>query len=215
MYKFTYEIIVFILLLDLYFLGIGRLRNAVHVFAFQSILVALFPFSAYHRHFSVLLLFFFFLNVFTKSILFPYLLLRGLRKTQISYEWRPYMSYTQSLLIGFFVLLGTIWFSQKFLATQILPIVPFYFSAAIFTIFVGIFLIVARKKAMTQIVGYLIMENGIFLLGNTIPHEISLLVEIGILLDAFVAVFILSMAIEHIKAQFNDLSVDNLSSLRG
>jgi len=214
-YKFTYEIIVLILLLDLSFLALSRLRKVVQIFAMQSILVALFPICAYYRHFTVLLVIFFSLNLLTKSVIFPWLLLRSIKKTQTSCELKPYLTYTQSLIIGFFALIGCIWFAQNFLQAKIIAIQPFYFAAAIFTIFVGLFMIVSRRKALTQILGYLILENGIFLLGSTIPHEVSMLVEMGVLLDAFVAIFIMSMAIEHINTHFNDLSVEHLSSLRG
>ena len=86
---------------------------------------------------------------------------------------------------------------------------------ALFTFWIGMFLIVSRKKALTQVIGYLTLENGIYLFGLALAREEPLLVEMGVLLDVFVAVFVMGIAIFHISREFDHIDVDRLSRLKG
>jgi len=85
----------------------------------------------------------------------------------------------------------------------------------LFTLFVGLFLSIARRKALTQVLGYLVLENGAYILGLAMVSEIPVLVEAGVLLDAFVAVFVMQIAIHQITAEFRSTDVDKLTALRG
>ncbi len=86
---------------------------------------------------------------------------------------------------------------------------------AFFTIMSGLFLIISRKKALTQVLGYLVMENGIYVFGTSIAAKQPLVVELGILLDVFVAVFVMDIAIFHISREFEHTDVDKLDKLKG
>jgi hydrogenase-4 component E len=81
--------------------------------------------------------------------------------------------------------------------------------------FTGLFLIIARRKALTQCIGYIVFENGIYAFGVAAAGEIPMLVELGLLLDAFVAVFVMGIAIYHIKQEFDHIDATELSSLKG
>jgi len=81
-------------------------------------------------------------------------------------------------------------------------------------IFVGLLLIVSRRKAVTQVLGYLALENGIFVFGVGLARQATLLVEMGILLDVFVAVFVMGIAIFHISREFDHIDTDQLSLLK-
>jgi hydrogenase-4 component E len=80
---------------------------------------------------------------------------------------------------------------------------------------VGLFLIISRKKAVSQVLGYLVMENGIYILGVSLVMEVPMLVELGVLLDAFVAVFVMCIATYHISREFDHIDVDQLDTLKG
>jgi hydrogenase-4 component E len=75
-------------------------------------------------------------------------------------------------------------------------------------------LIVSRRKAVTQTLGYLAMENGIYAFGLAFAVEEPLLVEMGVLLDVFVAVFVMGIAIHHISREFDHIDTDRLSALK-
>ena len=87
--------------------------------------------------------------------------------------------------------------------------------AALTTFFTGLFLIIARKNALSQCLGYIILENGIYAIGIVSVVEMSVLVELGILLDASVAVLVMGVAIFHINRQFDHIDTDQLDTLKG
>jgi hydrogenase-4 component E len=90
----------------------------------------------------------------------------------------------------------------------------FLVPVALFTTMVGLLVIVGRKKAVMQALGYLVMENGIYAFGLAFAVEEPLLVEMGVLLDVFVAVFVMGIAIHHISREFDHIDTDRLSALK-
>ena len=86
---------------------------------------------------------------------------------------------------------------------------------ALFMIFVGLFVIISRRTALSQILGYIILENGVYAFGMVILAEVPVLVELGVLLDAFVAVFVMGVAIYHISREFDHVDADQLDTLKG
>jgi hydrogenase-4 component E len=91
---------------------------------------------------------------------------------------------------------------------------PLVLPLALATILIGLFLIVSRRKAIMQVVGYLVLENGVFIFGVALAQEEPFLVEMGVLLDVFVAVFIMGIMIFHISREFDHIDVDQLTSLK-
>jgi len=67
---------------------------------------------------------------------------------------------------------------------------------------------------VSQVLGFLVMENGIYVFGVGVVKEISLLVELGVLLDVFVAVFVMGITIFHISREFDHIDTDRLSTLK-
>ena len=81
------------------------------------------------------------------------------------------------------------------------------------TMISGLFIVMARKKALTQVVGFLIFENGITVFGLGMAVECGLLVELGILLDVLVLVFVMGIAMFHINREFSHIDADRLNCL--
>ena len=79
----------------------------------------------------------------------------------------------------------------------------------------GFFSSLPRKNALTQCLGYIILENGIYIIGVASVVEIPVLVELGILLDASVAVLVMGVAIYHINREFDHIDTDRLDTLKG
>jgi hydrogenase-4 component E len=90
----------------------------------------------------------------------------------------------------------------------------FLLPGALFTILSGLMIIISRRKALTQVIGYLAMENGVYAFGAALAVEEPLLVEMGILLDVLVAVFIMGITIHHISREFDHIDTDRLSELK-
>ncbi|HEX2970775.1 MAG TPA: NADH-quinone oxidoreductase subunit K [Tepidisphaeraceae bacterium] len=73
---------------------------------------------------------------------------------------------------------------------------------------------ISRTKAITQVIGYLVLENGIFLFGLTLVRQMPILVELGILLDVFVGVFVMAIVVYHIRRTFDHMDTDELDQLK-
>jgi hydrogenase-4 component E len=91
---------------------------------------------------------------------------------------------------------------------------PLIVPVALFTSLIGLFVIISRKKALTQVLGYLVLENGIYAFGVGLVHNAPLVVELGVLLDVFVAVFVMGIAIFHINRQFDHIDTDRMVLLK-
>ena len=85
---------------------------------------------------------------------------------------------------------------------------------SLFTILTGAFLLVARRKAITQVLGFLVLENGVYLFGVTFAVSEPWLVQMGVLLDLMAAVFVMGIIIYHINREFDHIDIDRLSNLR-
>jgi hydrogenase-4 component E len=79
---------------------------------------------------------------------------------------------------------------------------------------IGLLVLTTRKKALTQVVGYLILENGIYVFGLSQVQRVPFLVEVGVLLDIFVGVFIMGIVVFHINREFDSLDSARLTELR-
>ncbi len=148
-----------------------------------------------------------------KGFALPALLLRALRQVEIRREVEPLVGYSLSLLIGAVGLGVAAAFGPR-IATSAGTNVPILVTVALFTMGTGLFLIVARRKAVTQALGYLVFENGIYGFGIAVASEAPLLVEMGVLLDLLVAIFVMGIIIFHIQRDFSHIDIDRLALLR-
>ncbi len=127
-------------------------------------------------------------------------------------EVEPVIGFVPSLLLGS---LGT---GLSLVFARTLPLAPEHVGsllvpASLATAFTGFLLLATRRKAITQVVGYLALENGVFVMGLTLVEAMPLLVEIGILLDLVVAIFVMGIIIEHISREFSSIDATRPGSL--
>jgi hydrogenase-4 component E len=128
-------------------------------------------------------------------------------------EVQPYVGYSLSLLIGVGLLGISLFVGPRLsLPTHAAPVL--LVPAALFTASTGLFMIMARRSAIVQALGYLAMENGIAAFGMALAEQEPLLVEMGTFLDAFVAVFVMGITIFHINREFDHIDADRLTNLK-
>ena len=89
-----------------------------------------------------------------------------------------------------------------------------YLTIALFTMFVGVLLIIGHKLIFSHMIGFLIIENAVFMLSMAVGKEMTMLINIGILLDVFVSVLVISILINRIGTEFNKFEVQDLTSLK-
>jgi hydrogenase-4 component E len=153
-------------------------------------------------------------NIALKGVIFPWVLLRLRARTSYPREVEPFVGFVASILFGIVALGLSVWLALELAPS--LPHAPFLMlETAIFVVSIGLFTIISRRSALMQVIGYLMLENGIFIFGVITVVETPLLVELGVLLDAFVAVFVMGIAIFHINREFGSMDVDQLRALRG
>ncbi len=207
-------VMLVLILSNLIVLGSSQLRTCIRCVALQGIVLGVLPFLAQHNGQVVSTLFLCTVTIGLKGIVFPRLLIRAIRDAEVRREVEPYVGYTISILVGLIALSVSAWLSSR------LPVFGRTFSSlvvpvAFFMIFVGLFITVSRRNAVNQILGYLVLENGTYIFGVVMFGDMPLLVELGVLLDAFVAVFVMGLAVFHIQRQFDSLDVDHLDTLKG
>ncbi len=205
---------VLLFLANLVMLGSSDLGACVRMAAFQGILLGLFTLIVRADVLTARLVFLGVFSIGLKGVVFPFLLLRGMREAGIRREVEPFVGYTASIIAGLAMLGASLWIAARFPVPGP-AISPFVFPVALSTVFTGLFLVVSRRKALNQVIGYLVFESGIYMFGIAAVGEIPFLVEFGVLLDVFVAVFVMGIAINHISREFDHIDADQLSSLKG
>lgn len=203
------------LLTNIVLTGTGRLRQAIRLVAAQGWMVGLLPLLLWNwtngapgaRVWIVAGI-----NAAVKGIALPMLLRFAADKSKANFELEPLVGFRVSQVIAFAIAaasftLGKALHIHEAIASELA--IPVAFT----TMGTGLFLICARRKAITQVLGFLAFENGIAVFGSGILLEYGLVVELGILLDVFVLVFVLGIAIYQINRTFSSIDTDKLNEL--
>lgn len=211
------DILVMLLLLtNLRLLGSSRMAAYIQTVALQAIILGLIPLAVSLDRLTLELVALSLVTMAVKGLLLPWLLRRAVRETSMQREIEPFVGFTLSVVIGS-ALLGLCFVISAPLRASLSATEPWaglLIPGAMFTILTGLFIIVARRKALTQVLGYLTMENGVYAFGAALAVEEPLLVEMGVLLDVLVGVFVMGIAIYHINREFEHIDTDRLSALK-
>ena len=210
---FTDAVIALLILTNLRLIASSQIASCIHVVALQGVLLGILPLMVGTEPIALRAFMLSGTAVLLKGVFFPWLLLRALHAANVRREMEPLVGYTTSLLVGGVLLAVAMWLGGQ-LPLPIPAQSPMVLPLAMFNIMVGLFAIVSRRKALTQVLGYLVMENGIYAFGLAFALNEPLLVELGVLLDAFMAVFVMGIAIFNISREFDHMDTDRLSVLR-
>ena len=206
-------ILVGVILTSFVLLGSSRFGSCIRVVAFQGVLLGLFTIAARPDEASVRVWLLALASTGLKGIAFPWLLSRALRNAEVRREVEPLVGYDPSVLIGLVGLVGALWLAGR-LPPPSVPVSSLVVPVALFTMLAGLFLIVSRRQALMQVLGYLVMENGIYTFGVGLVQGTPMLVELGVLLDVFVGVFVMGIAIFHISREFDHIDTERLRTLK-
>lgn len=190
-----------------------RLLACVDLFAIQSmflaVMAALVAYLTDIHHIYVAAV----LTIVIKVIILPRILKKVVRRLDVKREVGLYVNIPAGLLIcGALVILA-------FFITQ--PIVHLGFlltrdslAIALAIILIGFFIMVSRVKAITQVVGFLVMENGLFLGATAAAYGMPLIVELGIFFDVLVAGLIVGIYANQIQDTFSSVDTSHLKNLK-
>jgi hydrogenase-4 component E len=212
MNAFIDPVLVLVLLLNFVALGASRMRTVIQAVTVQGVLLGLLIALA-HGKFEVWVVMMALATILLKGVVIPRMLFHAIRDVVIRREVEPIIGFIASLFLGavgtgLAVLFArTLPISHDDLGSLIVP-------AALSTVLTGFLMLTTRTKAITQVVGYLILENGVFIFGMLLMEAIPFLVELGVLLDLFVAIFVMGIIIHKISREFSSVSTQMLSELK-
>jgi len=212
MHSLLDPILVLVLLLNFVVLGASRTRTIIPAVAMQGVLLGIMIVVVQSKVTSGVLAMAA-VAVILKGVTIPRMLYHAIRDVVQRREVEPIVGFVTSLLLG---AVGT---ALAVLFSKTLPIAHEHVGslivpAALSTVLTGFLLLTTRVKAITQVVGYLILENGVFIFGLLLVEAMPFLVELGVLLDLFVAIFVMGIIINKISQEFSTVSTRKLSALK-
>ena len=152
-------------------------------------------------------------TLIVKSIIIPWFLYKVLKKTHSNRDVAANIPHFYCLVISSLILLGGFLISNYYISSMKM-ISPMYFGVSAATIIISLWLITIKHKIISNVIEFITMENGIFLLSLSVAKEMPMLVNMGVLLDVFIAVYILGLFVNEINKEFKDLEVSHLSDLK-
>lgn len=148
-----------------------------------------------------------------KVFVIPWYLNRLQTQVKAEREAQPYVNIAASLIVAGLLVMLAYAITRPLVMISKLPTrgaIPL----AVGLIFVGLFVIISRRKALTQIVGFLVLENGIALLAALCTYGIPLIVELGVFLDVLMGFLVMQIIVYHIRDTFESIDVEQLSQLK-
>jgi len=205
-------LLAFIVFLSLYLLGSSSLTGCIKIVALQGMCLGVLPLTIHAEGFHPRALLLAAGMFVLKGIVIPRILKYAIREVKIRRELEPIVGYAPSLLLGA-ALVGV-----SFVLAERLPVpaglrTSLLIPISLATVMMGMLMMISRIKAVTQVIGYLVFENGIYLFGLAISYEVPWLIEMGVLLDVFVAVFVMGIVIDHIARANDSTSTEKMTRL--
>ena len=189
----------------------NRMSSYIKILAFQGILLFGVSYFELSEMNTLNLVFILLETIIFKAITVPVFLNYIIKKNRITREVEPYVPNFISLVIVTTIIISTFFLSNAIKDHHLNKI---YFIVALSTLLTGLYIIVTRKKIITHVMGFLVIENGVFILSIAVGNEKPMLVNTGILLDFFVCVLVLGIFINKLGDVFKEPDVDKLSQLR-
>ncbi|MGD0073348.1 MAG: hydrogenase [Candidatus Binataceae bacterium] len=205
-------ILVLLVLMSFLLLSSSRLATCIRAVAIQGALLGILAIAMQDGQLSVAGVLLPLVAAVVKGLLLPWLLFRAMRETETRREVEPLISYNFSIMAGAIAFAVALWLGER-LKLPTHPPSSLLVPVAFFSSLAGLLVIVSRRKALTQVLGYLALENGVYAFGAAVALQLPIVVELGILLDVFVGVFVMGIAIFHISREFDHIDTDKLVTL--
>ena len=204
-------LLLLVLLFGFLILGTTRLTTCIRAVAVQGGLLGLLP-LVLHPQWSVHTLGLSVGTILVKAIVLPWFLIWAIREAAVRREVEPRVGYVASLVLGILAVAVAGAVAARLPVPGEHPVLLVTTSLA--CVIMGLQVLATRAKALIQVVGYLMLENGIYVFGLTSLDRVPFLVEVGVLLDVFVGVFIMGIVVFHINREFDSLDSARLTELK-
>ncbi len=153
------------------------------------------------------------LTLLLKVILLPWLLYRLIRQLEVRWDVEPLINIPTTMLVG--IVLVVFSFNLAVPISQLASTVTrATLGIALACVMLSFLMMITRRKAITQVVGFLSMENGLFFAATSATYGMPMVVELGIALDVLVGMLILGVFFFQIREQFDSLDLKHLEKLK-
>jgi hydrogenase-4 component E len=208
-----------VLVLQIAMAGQRWLVTNIRIFALQSFLLAAIAATIAWFNHSPHLYLAALMTLVLKGVIVPRLLERVVERVGIRQEIEPLINQPLSaLLAGGLTLLGYV-VAESFQRPEASPSPESLgrntLAVAISLFLIGFFMMINRRKAVTQVLALLSLENGLFLAAISLTYGFPLIVEMGVFFDVLIAVMVLGVLVHRIREAFDSMDVSKLDRLRG
>ena len=190
-----------------------RMYGLIHLFAWQglflSISTAIVGFVAGKHHLYISSV----LTLSLKVVLLPYILHVLILRLKIQKEVETIVNVPLTMLIGISLVILSYHLTAPVRELSTL-VTRSTLAVALATVMIGLLMMITRRHAVTQIIGFLAMENGLFFAATSATYGMPLVVELGVALDVLIAAFIFGIFFFHIHTTFDSLDVDRMARLK-
>ena len=197
----------------LYLATTSRMATHIRLLIVQGVLLFLVCCSNFAHHDILNFTFLTIETLVVKAIVIPLFLFRVLKKTNSNRDYAPNVPHFYCLVIASLILLTSI-LTSNYWFSSVKMISPIHFAISVATIIISLWLITIKHHIISNVIGFITMENGIFLFSLSVAKEMPMLVNMGVLLDVFIAVYILGLFVNVINKEFKDLEISHLSDLK-
>lgn len=189
----------------------SRLYGYISILAFQGVLLFGVAFIELIEINTLNLIFVLLETIVFKAIAIPMFLNYVIKRNNITREAEPFLPNFLSVVIITAIILGSFLLSNTINDLHLRKI---FFVVALSALFTGLFIITTRRKIITHVMGFLVIENGVFILSVAVGSEMPMLVNTGILLDIFVGVLLLGIFANKIGDVLKEQDVEQLRQLK-
>lgn len=202
-----------LLLISFAMLSQRRIVTLVNLLALQGALLCLATLllawrtGAHHLYFSAAL------TLGLKVLLLPWLLHRLIRRLGVYWDTEPLLNISATMLLGVLIVIFSFGLAQPISALASTA-TRSAIGIAVAVILIAFLTMITRRKATSQVVGFLSMENGLFFGAMSATYGMPMIVELGIALDVLVAMLVLGVFFFQIREQFDSLDLSHLEALK-
>jgi hydrogenase-4 component E len=206
------HVLLILFTITLLYLSIAsRLLTYLKILAFQGVLLFGLAFIELREVSTLNLVFILLETIIFKALAVPIFINYIIRRNNITRESEPFLPNFVSLIVVTGIILTAIMMSHS-VQDELLE--KSTFIVALSTVFTGMYIIATRKKVITHVMGYMVLENGVFILSLAVGNEMPMLLNLGIMLDIFASVFILGIFVNKIGDVLKGVDVDQLKNLK-
>jgi len=202
-----------LLLIAFAMLSQRRILTLIHLFAWQGValaastLIVAYSTGQTHLYFSAAL------TVALKVVLIPWVLHRLIDRLNVRWDVETLINIPTTLLIG--IALAIFAFALATPISQLAnTITRSTLGIALASVLLAFLMMIVRRKAVPQVIGFLAMENGLFFAATSATYGMPLVVELGVALDVLVGTFIFGIFFFHIREQFDSLDIRHMETLK-